>query len=176
MSVTRWLVSPVVGVVFAVLVGGCGQGASPLPMEPDAPRFSSMGSSVQVLSTLNTVAAKKISEKIGETGGTLSIEGGHSISFPAGALPGWTDISMERVEGNHVEVRFGPHGQTFPQGKEPVLTLNWSDVENPDPALLSVAYVDSEGNVLEVLTGTVDTTQKTITVKLSHFSGYAVAH
>lgn len=110
---------------------------------------------------------------IDESGGTLSTPQGDRITFPAGALPGATTVTITSDE-DVVGVELQPHGITFPAGHEPVLSLN---AAGTPPGLLrgaAVAYVDG-GAIAEILPAAVGGAR--ITTNLAHFSGYtAVSH
>lgn len=117
-------------------------------------------------------AATTSSALIGRSGGTLQIPGGHSITFPEGALSRPTMI-RGRAGDQFVEVDLGPEGLEFPAGAEPTLTLSY------DGALdaagdLTIVYLSPSGAVLEDLNAQVDAGQRVVSAKLRHFSRYAV--
>ena len=174
MKVLQSAWSGTLALVTAVLIAAACSDGSPTPLlSPQGPNLNV--SDVKRITTAKTSARSTSSNRIGEAGGTILIEGGHSLYFPPGSLPQATDITAERVEGTYIQVKFGPHGIRFPADRQPVLTLNWSTAENPDPSRMLVAYVDAAGTILEQYPGTIDTAAQTIRVKLDHFSAFAAA-
>lgn len=121
-------------------------------------------------------AAEVRSEKvIGPEGGTLDIGGGHSITFPAGALSAPIRI-RGKADARYVEVDLGPTGLRFPEGREPTLTMSYANaILTVAEDRLTIIYIDESGRAVENMQGTVDPVQKTVSAKLRHFSKYAVA-
>lgn len=157
----------VLSLCFGILItiGGCAEHpSSPVDSGPQPQ---------QVQLSVGTLSSAETSSVIGPEGGTLSIPGGHQLVFPAGALSAPTQITA-RPGKVFIEVEFGPHGLQFPAGHEPVLTLSYDDALNVvDESSLVIAYV--QGNrITEVLAGTVDTQEKTVSAKLGHFSKYVL--
>jgi hypothetical protein len=111
---------------------------------------------------------------IGPQGGVIATASGHRLAFPAGAVAQPTEIRM-RDDGAFLGVRLEPHGLQFPTGRGPVLSLNLGGAETTGYTVLRIAYVDEDGNFLEVLPATLD--DRTLSTRLRHFSGYiAVGH
>lgn len=159
--------------VFGILItiGGCAEHPSTLSEGAQlkqvrlgtptmAPSFSRGGSDV-------------VSQTIGSEGGTLSIPGGHTLTFPAGALSQPTEITA-RPGRVFVEVEFGPHGLQFPAGHEPVLTLSYAGALNlREVSSLSIVYMQGT-RITEMLGGRVDADGKTVSAQVGHFSKYAM--
>jgi hypothetical protein len=161
---------------FAMVAGlavGCADNNPAAISAIDGPVIS-QGPSKRV-KTANVAVRAVRQQNVGEAGGTIPIEGGHSIYFPPGALPHVTEIYTERSEGIHIQIRFGPAGLSFPAGKKAVLTLDYSGAEDPDEETLAITYVDENGIILRVLDTQVDRVNKKMVAELDGFSRYAVA-
>lgn len=102
-----------------------------------------------------------------------------AMTITATRLTNVPAISEERVVPAGVAYEFGPHGTDFDLARKPTLTIKY------DPAVLSaqgisesnlmVYYYDSETKEYVAEGGEVNTTTKTITVGLEHFSVYLLA-
>ena len=117
--------------------------------------------------------APRVTRVIGPEGGTINIPGGHSLTFPAGALPRPVEISA-KVDPVYLGVDLGPEGLNFPVGRGPLLTINYDGIDPSRFRSVSIAYVAPTGTVIEVLSTTIDKSRKTLTARLSHFSRYLV--
>jgi hypothetical protein len=110
---------------------------------------------------------------IGSEGGTLQMPGGHTLTFPAGAVSGPTMI-RSRVDAEYLRVDFEPHGIQFPRGREPLLTLNLQDADVSGFKSLRVTYV-AGSQILEVLPTDINPGAATANARLLHFSGYLLS-
>ncbi|HEX7089830.1 MAG TPA: hypothetical protein VF192_06820 [Longimicrobiales bacterium] len=119
-------------------------------------------------------------------GGTLSLLG-HTLVVPKGAVTSPTLFTMLVGLNGHVEVHLTALVPTLfrilnigEQGfRKPVrLTLSYANARNvEDPNDLVIVYVPGWWGYdrVEPLPSTVDTTRKTVTAELDHFSRYAMA-
>jgi|GEM_PF-1854912 len=157
-----------------ITIGGCTEHPSTAGVDTEQQlrqvRLSTpSGGPVANLGTLS----EQYGQVIGPEGGTVNIKGGHKLVFPEGALSEPTLITA-RPGRVFVEVEFGPHGLQFPEGREPVLTLNYKGAVNVrDEGSLLIAYMQGRA-VSEVLTTEVDTSAKTVSGQVRHFSRYAL--
>jgi hypothetical protein len=153
-----------------IAIGGCAESPS-APAVPDAsdltflrtplgPSLSRGGSSSVV---------------IDQGGGMLQTADGHKLVFPAGSVSQPTQITMTTVNG-YVGVDLQPHGLVFPVGKEPVLTLDYSNASVVrSTGDLFVVYIDEDGAVAEVLATRVLGLDAKVRTNLRHFSRYIAA-
>ena len=131
-----------------------------------------------------TVTGKPVgpveSKSIGAGGGTISWGNGKAeIMIPAGALSSTTNISIQPITnesplGYSNAYRLKPEGLQF--AKPVTLKLKYTANEMQDygsaPALIRIAYQDT-GNIWQAIGGlTTDTTGKTITASITHFSDW----
>jgi hypothetical protein len=114
------------------------------------------------------ISGSSASAMIGASGGTLVTSAGDRITFPAGALHQPTLITITS-SSEHVGVQILPHGLQFPEGRQPVLTLNTAGSNAESFHSLNVSYVNDAGNITEVLSASVGS--GTLTASLPHFSG-----
>lgn len=158
-----------------ITIGGCSDNQPAAPARvASAEQFQKValrrGPSYDLLG-----AAEVRSDKvIGPEGGTLDIGGGHSITFPAGALSAPIRI-RGRADVRYIQVDLGPNGLRFPEGREPILTMSYANAAAPvADDRLTIIYIDESGRTAEDLNGQVDPVQKTVSAKLQHFSLYAM--
>jgi len=119
--------------------------------------------------TSTSYASSKV---VGPWGGVVTV-GPHSLVIPPGALESNVTISAKAPAGQYLEVQFEPHGLRF---KQPAaLNLNYSRCGLVQGLLLSVVYIDDNRSILEILSSSNNIFTRTVTGKLDHFSGYAVA-
>lgn len=156
-----------------ITIGGCTEQAPTSNSGPDAGlRFEKLElpGAVGLSSQANSLRAEKV---IGAEGGTLEIPGGHTLTFPAGALSSPTRIRAA-VDTRFVGVDLQPEGIHFPVGNGPVLTINYAGVPAEQYRQLAVLYVAPSGTILEVLPSEANRPGTTVSARLSHFSGYLV--
>ena len=155
-----------------ITIGGCSEQA---PTSNSAPE----GAQYQLLELQQAAPGgaafdgtdPRAEKVIGAEGGTLEIPGGHTLTFPAGALKEPTRIRA-RIDARYVEVDLGPEGIQFPAGAEPSLTLNYGNAANTAFSTLAVGYFSESGKLLEVLRTDNNAVAKSLTVRLRHFSRY----
>lgn len=116
------------------------------------------------------------SEWVGPYGGVVRV-GPHTLVIPRGALSSYTRIRGTAPKGSTVLVDFEPHGLTF---KQPTaLTLSYRDCGLTGSllgsVLLDVVYVNDSQRVLEILPSLNNLLARTVTGRVDHFSGYALA-
>lgn len=103
-----------------------------------------------------------------------------TLTVPSGALVSSTAISAaigplpESANPNYVTVPrsyyFGPSGQTFSKNYTTVYTYTAEELAGGDPQQLGAYVWNGQTNAWNYLTGTVNTTAKTLTIKANHFS------
>lgn len=100
---------------------------------------------------------------------------GHSkLVFEPNALPQDMTISITYRKEEYCEGIFEPHGTQF---NEPVLVeLSYrnADVSDYDENELRIYYYNESTGLWELVGGTVDVANKTVSVYLEHFSRYAI--
>ena len=155
---------------LAAAIAGCAEGSS-APTVPAAGLTVLSRTSAPAGIHASRSGGSTVSAVIGPEGGTLVL-GANRVDFPAGALDEPTMITM-RVNPVFAAVEMQPHGIRFPEGHEPVLTLDpgaqASRFQN-----LFIVYATGHGAVLEVLP-TTRAADGTLTAQLHHFSIYAGA-
>ena len=117
-------------------------------------------------------------------GGIMNVPGGSMFKLAGGSLIPPADISygedviltMEvnkvKIKGNEVlEFTFGPHGSEFITPAE--VTLDWTDLGID---IANLYYIDDNNNYIPQTPDQIDVKNKKITLYLSHFSRYALAH
>lgn len=112
---------------------------------------------------------------IGPDGGTVtSADGKVSLVIPAGALSTTQEIAIA-PDSNGCPQAIGagysltPNGLTF--NAPASLTWHYADsIPGSTAAIMGLAYQDNAGDWYGVSGGAVDTTQRTLTVPISHFS------
>lgn len=124
------------------------------------------------------------SDTIGNEGGTITA-GANSLLIPAHSLLDSTVITMTVGGDSTRSVTFQPEGLLFQSNRPAVLTLHYNGctfdedtIANPAghiPGGAGIAFVGTNGAILEFKAGTIDTTANTISGQLRHFSRYAVA-
>jgi hypothetical protein len=129
---------------------------------------------VTTLLACSPVPYDSVVQTVGPLGGTIDF-GSNSLVIPPGALDTNTTITAVVPADTIDEVRFAPQGLVFAQ---PAL-LAMSYANCPVSGILgalSVVYVDDALSILEVESSSNDTLHFTITGRIRHFSGYAVAY
>lgn len=148
------------------------------PVAPaGGPLASLTETTLELVVRLEPIADQVAEASIGPDGGTLSLPGGHSLEFPAGALAQLTLIQAVS-DGSVVKVDFGPDGLVFPDSALPLITFSYADgtgLTDADAADLRVVYVGESGAVEEVLQTEADTTADVVRARVRHFSTYAIA-
>jgi hypothetical protein len=116
-------------------------------------------------------------------GGVLKLEK-QSLTVPAGAVILPTLFNMHQATNGHVEVKLTALLQSLLGlldigGKgflKPVtLSLSYANATNVTNAShLKIALLNSDGTIKEILPSVVNTSTKTVTAQLPHFSSYAM--
>ena len=173
MSVSRNLFRFAAIFSLGLTFSGCGETSAPL--EPAGEERSLLGGTLRIVSRLLPIFDTASEATIGPEGGTLSIPGGHSLRFPAGALDDSVTISAV-VDPLKIMVDLGPEGLVFPDSARPTLSLSYGSglLGWLSPADLVIVYVD-EGVAVEVLPSVLDTQAETVSADLEHFSTYVLA-
>lgn len=164
-------------VLFALGTATAGCGESPTsPLNPGEAEPSILGGTLSLVGQLLPILDTVSTETIGPDGGTLEIEGGHSLHFPAGALSEPTAITAVR-DPLKVLVNFGPEGLVFPDSARPTLTYSYRGtglLSLLSPGDMVIVYLDG-ATLSEVLPTEVDRWARVVRAELSHFSTYALA-
>jgi hypothetical protein len=142
-----------------IAIGGCAEA----PSAPAARQFVTRAQQPRL------DVSGSASALIDERGGVLQSPGGDRIVFPAGALPGPTQITITS-DPTYLGVQLQPHGIQFPAGHEPQLVLNGAGSNLGAFRGVDVAYVDESGAVAEILPATSNGAR--VATSLHHFSGY----
>ena len=109
---------------------------------------------------------------IGREGGTLHV-GPHTFTVPAGALDRPVFISADAPSGHVNLVQFEPEGLHFERAAS--LTMSFANCSLLVRLLPQIAYVDDGLHILDYIPSLAQLLSKTVTGRVSHFSGYAVA-
>jgi hypothetical protein len=166
---------------FALSLAACSADVVPsAPRAPDviasqpAGDLLGLGGTISSLTLYNcpTGGFGSVSKRIGPPGGTIEV-GPHSLVIPAGALTSFETITATAPAGDYVKVDFEPEGLRF--SKPAVLALSYSHCSGQPPLLPKVVYLDDLLQILEVLDAVRDPSSKSVTAKIRHFSGYAIA-
>jgi hypothetical protein len=155
---------------------GCAEGTrSPTAAQPASGQYQLLRRTPDSFGPRRSESGtSSVSAVIGPEGGTLQMDGGYRIDFPAGALSAPTTISMAPI-GGYYGVELQPHGLTFPLWRQPVLTLSYAGASTSIFNRLVVVYVDDGNSILEVLPTQWNPFANTLTTRLRHFSGYISA-
>jgi hypothetical protein len=158
-----------------ITIGGC---TDPSPLAKPTLEVGSGYEPIRIQmpvggATFNRVAGLKAEKTIGTEGGILQMPGGHTLTFPAGAL-GEPTLIRGRVDSEYLLVDFEPHGIQFPRGREPLLTLSLQNADVSGFKSLTVTYV-AGNQILEVLPTDVNVGAATANSRLKHFSGYLLS-
>jgi hypothetical protein len=153
---------PVVAAGILITIGGCADvPTAAVPPAPDAEPTA-------VRTSRGTIAGT--TALIGPAGGTISA-GGHTLVFPAGALPRPTMIGMKPMEG-YAGAVFSPHGLVFPASAQPELTLSLEGADLSQYGSLAIGYQAPSGEIMEVYEAERSETGNSISSRIPHFSGY----
>lgn len=130
-----------------------------------------IGSVAPALLVCPTAKSYSASKVIGPAGGVIKV-GPHTFTVPTGALAASVKITATAPAGNYVNVEFQPEGLRF--AKSAQLALSYRECGFVEGLLLRVAYVN-EGRILELVGSSNSILTQTVTGKVDHFSGYAIA-
>ena len=109
---------------------------------------------------------------IGPEGGTLHV-GPHTFTVPAGALDRPVRITADAPSGRVNLVQFEPAGLRFERPAS--LTMSFANCSLLVRLLPRIAYVDDALDILSYIPSLADLLSHTVTGRVGHFSGYAVA-
>lgn len=156
---------------LTLLVGiaGCSEPSSS-PMAPTRPA-TFIGDGLFLVQLLTSTTSSVLAQVVGPEGAVIQIAGGHSITFPAGALPDSVTITAVR-DDDDLMVRFEPEGLVFPDSARPVLTFDYSGSETESAVIV---YLSDSGWLREVLPTQIDPNTHVARAELRHFSTYALA-
>ena len=168
----RTLFTPLVSSLTAILIlaAGCSD---------QAPTGAELGSSYHAVALPEAglvpsfSRSGSVSRVIGPDGGTIQADR-ITISFPAGAVSTPTEITVS-PDTRNLGVTFGPHGIQFPAGHQPTASFSYQGIANLPEADLTIFYLSETGVALEKLAASVNTSAKTVSAQLRHFSEYTVA-
>ena len=147
------------GLLDGGLIGGIGDGLGGVVDELLASRVDATGSATRA---------------VGPDGGTIGV-GRHSVVIPPGALRETVEITATAPAGDHVELRFAPHGLEF--DRNVVLRMSYADCGLVRGLLLRIAYVDPDRlTILEVLPSLPDLFRRQVYGTTDHFSSYMLAY
>ena len=130
---------------------------------------------------VGTPVGNPVTKTIGPSGGTIASDDGIlQLTIPAGALTVSTDITIQPTTnpcpgGIGLAYDMLPNGTKF--AKPASLSFHYTDedLDSTEPYFLFVAYQDSLGEWLaDIVYRDVDTTAKTVTLDINHFTGRAV--
>lgn len=158
----RFALSLALGIL--ITIGGCSEAPS------SASRLEPVEASYTRGSTVSLAAVTQV---IGPEGGEITIPGGHSLSFPRGAVSEATLITA-KSDLVFLSIEFEPHGLTFPADRAPTLTMSYENAKNV-VGPLHIVYLDDNGRITEILPTTDDKTAKKVRADVTHFSRYAIA-
>jgi hypothetical protein len=120
-----------------------------------------------------TPAFGSVTQRVGREGGRIEI-GPHALIVPRGALRKSVEITASAPASPHVRVTFKPHGLRFRE--RATLVLSYKHCGSLGPRRPKIAYVDDlQASILEVLRSKHNTSKKSVSTSLRHFSGYAIA-
>ncbi len=161
-----------------ITIGGCSENPTTATDAASAPEYQrvelqqdAQGGAYSLFG--GSLKAEKV---IGPAGGTLTIPGGHSISFPEGALAEPTTIKA-KIDTRYIQVDLDPHGIQFPAGREPTLSLSYAGANLLSLlglTRLHILYVSESGQIAEVLRTSNDNADRKVEARLSHFSRYII--
>ncbi len=163
-------------VLLASLAAGSCRDAAPLRPRPErggqpGSPVASLAPGVSLLSC-SPLPYDSVTDTIGPAGGTMQI-GPHTLAVPAGALAAPTAITAVAPSDTISLVEFQPQGLQFQVAAS--LTMSYANCNLLGQLLpKQIAYVNDSLQILDLL-GSVDLLQGTVTARLQHFSGYAVA-
>ena len=159
-----------------------GAGESDLTDQGFVPHSEAAGTESLAISCAQTSYSEPMTVA---AGGTLATDYGDMLTVPAGALTADTSVSLDIGEPPAIPLppgvvglprayTFGPSGLTFEDPATVVFSYAGVDIGSADPASLQVYIFNSLTDTWDLLGGVVDTTAKTITVELGHFSTYGL--
>jgi hypothetical protein len=114
-----------------------------------------------------------VTQTVGPDGGTIAV-GAYSLLIPAGALDSAVSITAVATSDTVNQIRFQPEGLVFrPKAYLTMSYANCSTLGSLVPR--EIVQITDSLQVLDVLNSSDDPVSQSVTGKLKHFSGYAVA-
>jgi hypothetical protein len=130
---------------------------------------------------VGTPAGPVVTATIGPAGGQVETADQRiRIEIPAGALTTNQTISVQPLDTNYcpggtgLAFRLLPHGLTFARPATITFQYEDQDVEGSTPEFLRIAYQNDHGSWQSPVTERIDTTAKTLTIRTTHFSDWAL--
>jgi len=164
-------------VALAALSLACGDPVSE-PAVRSEPSSQLLGLGAPTLVECPSTGATSTQGVIGALGGTLSV-GGTTVSIPAGALLGPTQVVVTVPASRYMEIDVSVAGVEHFVFQQPItVTVDYGRCarSNLDTRLLSVWYIDSQSKQpLERMVGVDNKLTRTVTFVTGHLSGYALA-
>jgi hypothetical protein len=172
MRTTRHVLAIVLG--GAALSGlGCGDGS---PLDATSQAMPSLTSSLLESTALLQCSprpADSVTVTVGPAGGLVAI-GAHTLRVPEGALDAPVAITAVTASEAVNRVEFRPEGLVF--NRAATLTMSYANCDAVGSLLPKrVAYVSDALTILEYLIGADNPLSRTVSARLEHFSGYAIA-
>jgi hypothetical protein len=133
---------------------------------------STVGSVAPKLLACPTTQSYTATQVIGPLGGVMKV-GPHAFVVPPGALASDVKITATAPAGDYAVVDFQPQGLRF--AKPTSLTLSYSNCGLVQGLLLRVAYVGDNRSILELVQSSNNVFSRTVSGRVDHFSGYAIA-
>ena len=165
--------------LFGFVAGGValfGSACSDSPVDAGSEFTAELiGSTVESLGLLycSPLPADSVTVTMGPEGGQIEV-GPHTLSVPEGALDSTVAITAVAPSDTVNHVEFSPDGLTFQRSA--ALTMSYANCDAASSTLPKrIAYVSDALAILEYLIGADDPVLQTVTGRLDHFSGYAVA-
>lgn len=122
----------------------------------------------------NPVPYDSVVQTVGPSGGTIHV-GPHTLAIPPGALDSNTTITAVVPSDSLALVRFQPQGLTFARPARLALSYAACPLAGFLPPL-RVVYTNDAHSILEVELSFLNPLAETVTGRIGHFSGYAVAY
>jgi len=180
MKIRNFLSALVVGTALAF--AACTDNSPSAPAPQAQVNADLLGSVTTTLSsTLNSLLVScsnsstiSVSHTFDKSGGTMRI-GAHTFTVPAGALSTPTTITATALKGSTNHIDFQPEGLRF--AKSTSLSISYANCSLTSGLLPKhIAYTsDDLKQIFEMLDGVVNTSNRTVTSKVDHFSDYVLA-
>lgn len=118
-----------------------------------------------------------VEKEIDEDGGVV-VGGRYTINVPEGAVDDDVDFTIQQRDASVLDVEFGPHGTDFNGYVEVVIDYSGTNVDPDSPNYDGTSpgfwYYSPAADEWSMVPGKNDTSTKTYTVRLEHFSRYGI--
>ena len=155
-----------------------GQPAAMPHLVERAPQSKGAAQGTTLLGSTVGLLTGTVTSLVTTLGGTLA-NGPYTLTIPAGALTKTTTISISEVSASVMECDCEPTGLTFQTPVTLVFNYAGTDADpsspNYKPGPLTCSWLDPSTSRWVSIGGVDDTTHKTFTATLSHFSYYALS-